>query len=93
MGGAFEKTLAVRKPGPEAKVLTDIYFFGTVVRLHRAGARAPWRGLKPAGAMHAEEWKLAPATRTTRRKTRKVPTLPHVLAWAEEPWQSAPRPR
>ncbi|TAM81454.1 MAG: hypothetical protein EPN47_11890 [Acidobacteria bacterium] len=46
---AFEKTLAVRKLGPEAKSLADMYFFETVVRLHRAGEGAPYTGLKPAG--------------------------------------------
>ena len=47
---AFEKTLAVRKLSPEAKELADMYFFETVVRIHRAGEGAPYTGLKPAGA-------------------------------------------
>jgi hypothetical protein len=46
---AFEKTLTVRKLSPEAKDLADMYFFETVVRLHRAGEGAPYTGLKPAG--------------------------------------------
>ena len=46
---AFEKTLGVRKLGPEAKALADRYFFETVVRIHRAGEGAPYTGLKPAG--------------------------------------------
>lgn len=46
---AFEKTLAVRKLGPEPKELADMYFFETVVRTHRAGEGAPYTGLKPAG--------------------------------------------
>lgn len=46
---AFQKTLAVRKLGPEAKELADRYFFETVVRLHRAGEGEPFTGLKPAG--------------------------------------------
>jgi hypothetical protein len=29
--------------------LADIYFFETLVRLHRAGEGAPYTGLKPAG--------------------------------------------
>ena len=45
----FEKTLAVRKLGPEAKELADLYFFETLVRVHRAGEGAPYTGLKPAG--------------------------------------------
>jgi hypothetical protein len=46
---AFEKTLAVRKLNSEAKELADIYFFETLVRIHRAGEGAPFTGLKPAG--------------------------------------------
>jgi len=47
---AFEKTLAVRKLGPAAAELADMYFFETLVRIHRAGEGAPYTGLKPAGA-------------------------------------------
>lgn len=46
---AFQKTLAVRKLNPEAKELADMYFFETLVRIHRAGEGAPYTGLKPAG--------------------------------------------
>lgn len=46
---AFEKTLAVRKLNSEAKELADMYFFETLVRIHRAGEGAPYTGLKPAG--------------------------------------------
>jgi hypothetical protein len=47
---AFQKTLAVRAKGPEAKELADMFFFETLVRIHRAGEGAPYAGLKPAGA-------------------------------------------
>ena len=43
---AFQKTLAVRAKGPEAKELADRYFFETLVRIHRAGEGAPYTGLK-----------------------------------------------
>jgi hypothetical protein len=46
---AFEKTLTVRKLSPQAKELADMYFFETLVRIHRAGEGAPYTGLKPAG--------------------------------------------
>lgn len=46
---AFERTLAVRSLGTDARELADRYFFETVVRLHRAGEGAPYTGLKPAG--------------------------------------------
>jgi hypothetical protein len=46
---AFKKTLKVRKESPDAKELADMYFFETLVRIHRAGEGAPYTGLKPAG--------------------------------------------
>lgn len=46
---AFERTLAVRALGPQAKELADHYFFETLVRVHRAGEGAAYTGLKPAG--------------------------------------------
>lgn len=45
----FQKTLAVRKLSPEARELADLYFFETLVRVHRAGEGEPYTGLKPAG--------------------------------------------
>ncbi len=59
---AFEKALAVRVLGGEAKELADRYFFETLVRVHRAGEGAPYTGLKEeevepgiAAAEHALE--------------------------------------
>jgi Family of unknown function (DUF6448) len=46
---AFQKTLAVRKLTPQARELVDMYFFETLVRIHRAGEGEPYTGLKPAG--------------------------------------------
>jgi len=43
---AFQKTLAVRGKGPDAREIADRYFFETLVRLHRAGEGAPYTGLK-----------------------------------------------
>jgi len=45
----FEKTLAVRTKGTDAKELADRLFFETLVRVHRAGEGAPFTGLKPEG--------------------------------------------
>jgi hypothetical protein len=42
----FNKTLVVRKQSKEAKELADMYFFETLVRIHRAGEGAPYTGLK-----------------------------------------------
>lgn len=46
---AFDKALSVRKLNPTAKEMADMYFFETLVRIHRAGEGAPFTGLKPAG--------------------------------------------
>jgi len=46
---AFQKTLAVRKLSLEAKEFADMYFFETLVRIHRAGEGAPYTGIEPAG--------------------------------------------
>ena len=45
----FDKTTAVRKEGIEARQIADMYFYETLVRLHRAGEGAPYIGIKPAG--------------------------------------------
>lgn len=45
---SFEKTVAVRKQSKEARELADMYFFETLVRIHRAGEGAAYTGLKSA---------------------------------------------
>jgi hypothetical protein len=46
---AFDKTLKIRKLNPDAKEMADMYFFETLVRIHRAGEGEPYTGIKPAG--------------------------------------------
>ena len=46
---AFDKAIAVRKLSPIGKEMADMYFFETLVRVHRQGEGAPYTGLKPAG--------------------------------------------
>lgn len=47
---AFERTRAAQAEGGHyTHEVADLYFFDTVVRLHRAGEGAPFTGLKPAG--------------------------------------------
>jgi hypothetical protein len=46
---AYEKALVARKIDPGAREVADLYFYETVVRLHRAGEGANYTGLKPAG--------------------------------------------
>jgi hypothetical protein len=48
---AFQKTLTMRAMGVEAKDFADMYFFETLVRIHRAGEGAPYTGLKPGAAI------------------------------------------
>lgn len=51
---AFGRTLDVRRAGGEAKALADLWFFETLVRIHREGEGQPYTGLKPAGEEPAE---------------------------------------
>jgi hypothetical protein len=46
---AFERTLRVRAVSAEARDMADLWFFETLVRVHRAGEGAPYTGLKPDG--------------------------------------------
>jgi hypothetical protein len=46
---AFELAVTVRGKGENEKVLADLFFFETLVRVHRAAEGAPFTGLKPAG--------------------------------------------
>jgi hypothetical protein len=45
---AFDRTLRVRSASAEAREMADLWFFETLVRVHRAGEGAPYTGLKPA---------------------------------------------
>jgi hypothetical protein len=60
----FDKTLVVRKQGKEAMELADMYFFESLVRIHRAGEGAPYTGLKAAGTV---EPSVAAADRALER--------------------------
>ncbi len=77
---AFDRTVAVRKLGPQARELADTWFFETLVRLHRAGEGAPYMGLKPAGR------DLGPAIPATDRalETGNVDPLVRLIVDAVE---------
>src|SRR5512144_906449 len=45
---AFEKVMKIRTD-EAVREIVDLYFFETVVRIHRMGEGAPYTGLKPAG--------------------------------------------
>jgi hypothetical protein len=44
---AFQNTMEVRKLGGQAQKLADMYFFETLVRIHRESEGASYTGLKP----------------------------------------------
>ncbi|HDR15795.1 MAG TPA: hypothetical protein ENN79_10005 [Desulfobacteraceae bacterium] len=44
---AFQKTMEVRSINTQARELADMYFFETLVRIHRANEGALYTGLKP----------------------------------------------
>jgi hypothetical protein len=46
---AFDRTLRVRTAGGDAAELADLWFFETLVRIHREGEGVAYTGLKPAG--------------------------------------------
>lgn len=48
---AFARTVNVRRAGGEVRELADLYFFETVVRLHRMSEGVGYTGLKPATAV------------------------------------------
>jgi len=50
---AFDRTMRVRGAGGEAQELADLWFFETLVRVHRMGEGEPYTGLKPAGSQVA----------------------------------------
>ena len=72
---AFRRALAERKNGGAARKAADMRFFGTLVRLHRAGEGAPFTGLKPAGT------DLGPAVKGADRAldTGSVDALVHLM--------------
>lgn len=71
----FDKTVAVRKAGGQAKELADLYFFETLVRIHRAGEGAGYTGLKPAGQV---EPPIAAADKAL--ETGKLQEVAHLIS-------------
>jgi hypothetical protein len=46
---AFNLVIKVKGLSPEAKELSEKYFFDIIVRIHRAGEGVPFTGVKPSG--------------------------------------------
>lgn len=56
---AFDLIMKVRVLSPEAKELSDKYFFETLVRIHQNGEGVPFTGIKPSGTPIDEKIKAA----------------------------------
>jgi len=56
---AFDLIMKVRELNPEARELSDMYFFETLVRLHRSGEGVSFTGVKPSGTPIDEKIKAA----------------------------------
>lgn len=74
---AFLRTMSVRALNTNAEKLADMWFFETLVRIHRAGEGAPYEGLKPAGsdvapALRAADEAVATGDLKTLEKTLTV---------------------
>jgi hypothetical protein len=74
---AFLKTIEVRKLGGQARDLADMYFFETLVRIHRAGEGAPYTGLKSGATVDP-----AVALADKALLTGSVDKLAHILTQA-----------
>jgi hypothetical protein len=61
----FKKTLNVRGLNQDARELADMWFFETLVRIHRATEGEPFTGVKPAGT--PLEPGIAPADEALRK--------------------------
>jgi len=75
---AFEKVMKVRKD-PTAREVADLYFFETVVRIHRMGEGAPYEGLKPAGLSEGPVIPVAEKAIETGSPDELVGTLSDML--------------
>lgn len=51
---AFDRTMSVRDQNEEVRELADMYFFETLVRLHREGEGAAYTGIIPEGEYYNE---------------------------------------
>jgi hypothetical protein len=67
---AYGKAAAVRSTDSAAREVADRWFMETAVRLHRAGEKAPYTGLKPAGQDHG------PAIRAAERALQSGKVAP-----------------
>lgn len=77
---AFHKVLPLHKQPNSARDIADMFFFETVVRLHRAGEGAPYTGLKPAGAYEGPVIPIAEKAIDTGSVEELKETLTYIIA-------------
>lgn len=75
----FRKVIEARKNGGVVKEIADLYFFETVVRIHRAGEGASYTGLKPAGLSEGPVIPVAEKAIESGSPTKLVDTLTEML--------------
>lgn len=76
---AFNKVLPLHNQPNGAHEIADLFFFETVVRLHRAGEGAPYTGLKPAGLHEGPIIPIAERAIETGSVEELKETLLHVV--------------
>jgi hypothetical protein len=77
---AFSKVLPLHQQPDGAHEIADMFFFETVVRLHRAGEGAPYTGLKPAGLDEGPVIPIAEKAIETGSVEELKETLVHIIA-------------
>jgi hypothetical protein len=75
---AFEKVMKIRE-NPAVREIADLYFFETVVRVHRMGEGAPYTGLKPAGLSEGPVIPVAEKAIETGSPDALIEILTHML--------------
>ncbi len=76
---AFQKVIAIRNTNDSVRKIADLYFFETVVRVHRAGEGAPYTGLKPAGLSEGPIIPIAEKAIETESAVELINTLCHYV--------------
>ena len=76
---AFDRVLPLHHSSAEAWETAQLWFFETVVRIHRAAEGAPYTGLKPAGLSVGPAIPLAERAIETGSSEQLADFLGHVL--------------
>ena len=77
---AFNKVFPLHNQPNGVHEIADLFFFETVVRLHRAGEGAPYTGLKPAGLDEGPMIPIAERAIETGSVEELKEALTHIIA-------------